>query len=57
MTMGLTLRNTARRINRLKGVCVFIPSGYDSEFNLTKLDHRVPAALRKFDDSRVRLIS
>src|SRR5215471_5217041 len=28
MTMGLTLRRTARRINRLKGACMLIPSGY-----------------------------
>src|SRR5215469_11994630 len=27
--MGLTLRNTARRISRLKGVCVFIPPSYE----------------------------
>src|SRR6516165_4140585 len=28
MTIGLTLRRTARRINRLKGACMLIPSGY-----------------------------
>jgi hypothetical protein len=28
MTMGLTFRRTARRINRLKEDCVFIPPGY-----------------------------
>jgi hypothetical protein len=28
MTMGLTLWRTARRINRLKGACMLIPSGY-----------------------------
>src|SRR5438128_12657373 len=32
--MGLTLRNTARRIRRLKGVCVFIPPGYE------QMDHQ-----------------
>ena len=26
---GLTLRNTARRISRLKGVCVVIPPAYE----------------------------
>jgi hypothetical protein len=31
--MGLTLCKTARRINRLKRVCVFIPPGYESGFN------------------------
>jgi len=28
MTMGLTLRRTARRINRLKWACMLIPLGY-----------------------------
>src|SRR5438067_2527667 len=32
--MGLTLRNTARRIRRLKDVCVFIPPGYE------QMDHQ-----------------
>jgi len=31
--MGLTLPNTARRTNRLKDVCVFIPRDYDWRFN------------------------
>src|SRR6516164_11674710 len=29
ITIGLTLRNTARRISRLKDVCVFIPPSYE----------------------------
>jgi len=28
MTMGLTLRRTARRINRLKGASALVPPGY-----------------------------
>lgn len=42
MTMGFTLRRTARRISRLKGACVFIPSAY---LPSPQPDPRVSAAL------------
>ena len=44
ITIGLTLRRTARRISRLKGTFEFIPSAYALE-----ADRRVAAALREYD--------
>jgi hypothetical protein len=47
--MGLTLRRTARSTNRLKGVCVFILSGYS-----LPSDPRVAAALLLYRQSHIR---
>src|ERR1035438_1872508 len=50
MTIGLTLRRTARRINRLKGARALIPSHY---LPPSRPDPRVAAALHQRDGLRM----